>query len=166
MVAESALASGCTTATVGIAWSSVHCRNSALACSRARMPLTTISTATVRPTTPAMPNFRRETGGVCSVGMLRLQCGGVFGALPLVYHTEYHGHKHQGRHGGEDQPADHGAAQRCVLLAALAERQRHRGHADDHGKRGHQHRAEADKAGLDRSLDRIAQLLIALAGER
>src|ERR1700758_787233 len=121
MVAESALASGCTTATVGIAWSSVHCLSSALACSRARMPVTTIRTAAVRPRTPTMPNFRRETGGVCSVGMLCLQCGGVFGALLLVYHTEYHGDKHQGRHGGEDQPADHGAPERRVLLTTLAE---------------------------------------------
>src|SRR5579883_3583953 len=165
MVAESALASGCTTATLGIAWSSVHCRSSALACSRARMPLTTITTAAVRATTPKMPNFRRETGGVCSVGMRSLQCGGVFGTLFLVYHTEYHGHKQQGCHGGKDQSADHGAAERGVLLAAFAEAQRHRRHADDHGQRSHQHRPETDKAGLDRSLDRIAERLVALAGE-
>src|SRR5215475_4890164 len=107
MVALSALASGCATATVGIAWSSVHCLSSALACSRARMPVTTIRTAAVIATTPKMPNFRRETGGVCSVGMRRLQCGAIVGALLLVYHTEYHRHKHQGCHGGEDQAADH-----------------------------------------------------------
>src|ERR687888_2127681 len=37
------------------------------------------------------------------------------------------------------ESADHGAAQRRVLLAALAEPERHRQHADDHGQRGHQH---------------------------
>ena len=45
--------------------------------------------------------------------------------------------------GGHDQAADHGAAERRVLLAAFAQAERHRDHADDHRQRGHQHRAEA-----------------------
>ena len=64
--------------------------------------------------------------------------------------TEEYGHKEQRCDGGEQQAADHGAAQRSVLLAAFAHAQRHRHHADDHGQRGHQHRPEAGEAGLQR----------------
>src|SRR6202023_2578699 len=110
MVAFRTLASGSTTATVGIAWLSVHSRSLALESSRAPMTAAT----------PKMPNFRRETGELCSVGMRSLRCGGGFGALLLVYHTKNHGNKHQRRHCGEDQAADHRAPQRGVLLAALA----------------------------------------------
>src|SRR5882672_8771757 len=165
MVALRTLASGSTTATVGIAWLSVHSRNFAPESSRARMPVTTTSSAATTATTPKIPNFRRETGGLCSVGMRRLRCGGCFGALLLVYHTKNHGNKHQGSDGCEDQPADHGASERRVLLAALAKTERHRRHADDHRQRRHQHRAEAHEPGFDRGSDRIAQFLIALARE-
>src|SRR5664279_4993229 len=106
MVALSTLASGKITATVGMAWSSVHSRKRALESSRARMPVTTTSTAATPANTAKMPNFRRETGEFCSVGMRGLRNGGdCFGALLLVYHTKNHGNKHQGSHGGEDQPA-------------------------------------------------------------
>ena len=47
------------------------------------------------------------------------------------------------------EAADHGAAERRVLFAAVAQTKRHRRHADDHGQRRHQHRAEARRAGLD-----------------
>ncbi len=40
------------------------------------------------------------------------------------------------------------AAQRRVLLAAFAEAQAHGQHADDHGQRRHQHRADAADAGF------------------
>src|SRR5947207_6440017 len=40
------------------------------------------------------------------------------------------------------EPADDRAAQRRVLLAALAEPEGHGEHADDHRERGHQHRTE------------------------
>src|SRR6202795_288298 len=128
MVALSTLASGSTTATVGIAWSSVHSRNLAPESSRARIPVTTTRTAAMPARSAKMPNFRRETGELCSVGMYRLRCGGGFGALFLVYHTKNHGNKHQGSHGGEDQPSDHRTPERRVLLAALAHRHRHRQH--------------------------------------
>src|ERR1700732_1376553 len=127
MVALSIFGSGSITATVGMAWSSVHSRR-----------LTPAATAT----TPKMPNFRREPVGRCSVGGMRCLRKGVFGALLLVYHTKYHGNKHQGCDGGKDQAADHGAAERRVLLAALAEAERHRQHADNHGQRRHQHRTD------------------------
>ena len=59
MVALRALASGSTTATVGIAWLSVHSRRLAPESSRALIPVTTTSTATMPATSPAMPSFRR-----------------------------------------------------------------------------------------------------------
>src|SRR5205807_3860975 len=65
-------------------------------------------------------------------------------------------------HGCESQAANDRATQRRVLFAALAQTQRHRRHADDHGKRGHQHGTETYKTGLERSGDRIAELLQAL----
>src|SRR3979490_1487050 len=98
MVALRTLASGSTTATVGTAWLSVHSRSFTLESSRARMPATTSRPAATPATTTKTPNFRRETGELCSVGMYRLRCGGCFGALLLVYHTKNHGNKHQGRH--------------------------------------------------------------------
>src|ERR1700736_555369 len=115
MVALRTRASGSTTATVGIAWLSVHSRSLALESSRARMTATTAK----------MPNFRRETGELCSLGMRRLRWGGGFGALLLVYHTKNHGNKHQRGNRREDQPPDHGPSERRVLLAALAKAERH-----------------------------------------
>src|ERR1700732_3881238 len=165
MVALSTRASGSTTATVGTAWSSVHSRKRAPESSRARMPVTTTRTAAMPATTAKMPNFRRETGEFCSVGMRSLRCGGSFGALLLVYHTKNHGDEHQGSHRGEYQPSNHGTSERGVLFAALAKRPRHRRHADDHRQRRHQHRAETDKTGLDRGCDRIAQFFIAFPGK-
>src|SRR6202171_5835012 len=142
MVALSTLASGSTTATVGIAWLSVHSRSLAPESSRARMPVTITSKAAITATTPKMPNFRRETGEPCSVGMCRLRQGGGFGALFLVYHTKNHRNKHQRGDRCKDQATDHRASERRVLFAALAEAERHRRHADDHRQRRHQHRTE------------------------
>src|SRR6266478_4673741 len=124
-----------------MAWLSVHSRSFALASSRARMPVTTTTTATTPATRPKKPTFRRETGERCSVGVRCLRWGGGLGAPSLVYHTKNHRNKHQRRRRGEDQPADHGTAERRVLLAAVAKAERHRRHADDHRKRRHQHGA-------------------------
>src|ERR1700716_1969129 len=119
MVALRTFASGSTTATVGIAWLSVHSRSLALESSRARMPVTTTRSAAITATTAKMPNFRRETGELCSLGMWCLRCGGGFGALLLVYHTKNHGNKHQRGDRCKDQATDHRASQRRVLFAAL-----------------------------------------------
>src|SRR6185369_2339218 len=146
MVGLSARALGGATATVGIAWASVHSFSLTLESSRARMPVATISPAPITAATPNRPSFRCETGGRGSVGMRHLRCGGGFGALFLVYHAEHHGNEHQRGDRCKNQTADHGAAERRVLLAALAEPERHRQHADDHGERRHQYRTEADEA--------------------
>ena len=73
MVGLSALALGGATATVGIAWSSVHSFSFALESSRARMPVATISPAPIKAASPNRPSFRRETGGRGSVGMRHLR---------------------------------------------------------------------------------------------
>ena len=57
----------------------------------------------------------------------------------------------------EHQAADHRAAERRVLLAAFAEPERHRHHADDHRERGHQHRPEAREARVERRLRRATR---------
>src|SRR5882724_820945 len=165
MVGLSALAFGKATATLGTAWLSVHSLSFEPDSSRARMPVATISPAPISATTPNRPSFRRDTGGRGSVGMQVLRCGVRDDAMLLVYHTKYHGNKHQGGDGGKDQAADHSATERRVLLAALAEPQRHRRHADDHGERRHQNGAEADEPGLQRGSDGIAELLVTLTGK-
>src|SRR3954453_4232395 len=137
MVGLSARALGNATATVGMAWVSVHSFSLLPDSSRARMPVITTSTNTTPASTPKMPSFRRDTGELCSVGMRHLR-GGNFRALLLVYHTEDYGNKHQGRDRCQDEAADHGATERRILLAALTQPQRHRGHTDDHGERRHQ----------------------------
>src|SRR6185369_11272448 len=161
MVGLSALPLGSATATEGIACASVHSSSFALESSRARMPVATISPAPINAATPKRPSLRRETGGRGSVAMRHLRWGGGFDALLLVYHAEHHGDKHQGGDRGKNQAADHGAPERGILFPALTETQRHRRHADDHGKRRHQHRTEADEAGFERGGDGIAELLVA-----
>src|SRR5580700_1251872 len=75
---------------------------------------------------------------------------GMFGPFATaVNHGKYHGHKKQRSKSGEEQTADDGAAQRSVLLAALAQADRHRNHADDHGQRGHDDRAHAHKTSFE-----------------
>jgi len=50
-----------------------------------------------------------------------------------VYDREAGGDKEKSGNGGQQQAANHGAAQRGVLLAAVAQAQSHGHHADDHG---------------------------------
>src|SRR6202021_558144 len=62
----------------------------------------------------------------------------------------------------KNEAADDGAAERRILLAPPAKARRHGQHADDHGKRRHQHRTKADEAGLDGGGDRIAEYVQSL----
>ena len=50
-------------------------------------------------------------------------------------------------------------AERSVLLAAFAQSERHGEHADDHGKRRHEHRAQSADAGLPGRGQRVMALL-------
>ena len=62
------------------------------------------------------------------------------------------GHEEECGDGCQQQAADDGAAERRVLFAAVAQAEGHGHHADDHGEGGHEHGAEADKAGVQRGL--------------
>src|SRR5882672_10432559 len=53
-----------------------------------------------------------------------------FWAVVPVNNAEHHRDKEKRRDSGEDQAADHGAAERRILLAAFTHTQRHRQHAD------------------------------------
>ena len=77
-------------------------------------------------------------------------------AVVPVNQAEHHRHEEQRRDGREHQAADDRAAERRILLAAFAQAQRHRQHADDHRQRRHQDRAEAREAGFERGLDGAA----------
>src|SRR5258708_26100365 len=78
---------------------------------------------------------------------------------PSVYRRKDDGHEQQGRHGSEQEPADHGAPQGSVLLAPVAETAGHRQHADQHCDRGHHHRENPPYAGADRASCRVAPML-------
>jgi hypothetical protein len=76
-----------------------------------------------------------------------------------------HGHEKQSGDGCQQQAADHGAAERSVLLAAFAEAERHRQHAHDHGQRRHNHRTQARVAGFERGGNRVGARLALIVGE-
>src|SRR5580658_5013305 len=59
-------------------------------------------------------------------------------AVMPVNDAEHHRDEEERRNGGEDEPADHGAAERGILFAALTQAQRHRQHADHHRERRHE----------------------------
>ncbi|KAG1197927.1 hypothetical protein G6F35_012709 [Rhizopus arrhizus] len=71
--------------------------------------------------------------------------------------------RHAGQRGarGQQQAADHRAAQRCILFSGQCSRQ----HAQDHRQRGHADRAKAGKPPFQCGLDRVAVLGQALAAE-
>ena len=83
----------------------------------------------------------------CGSVAIPARAGAAAALQRAMHNAEECGNEEERGHGGKDQSADDGAAQRRVLLAAFAQPKRHRHHADDHGQRGHQHRAEAREAG-------------------
>ena len=66
--------------------------------------------------------------------------------------------KEKGGECSQDQPADHRAAERGILFAAFAKPEGHRQHANDHGQRRHQHRAQAAGPGFQRRCERVDSL--------
>src|SRR5882724_13051225 len=66
------------------------------------------------------------------IGSSEVGFGLRFWAVVPVNNAEHHRDKEKRGDGGEDQAADHGAAERRILLAAFAEAERHRQHADHH----------------------------------
>src|ERR1019366_10203484 len=79
-------------------------------------------------------------------------------AVAPVNDAEHYRDEEERRDSGEDQAADHGAPERRILFAALAQAERHRQHADHHRQRRHQHRAQTHESSLERGLRRIADL--------
>src|SRR5205814_8805979 len=73
-----------------------------------------------------------------------------------------HRHEEERGEGREREPADDDAAERGVLLAALAEAERHRQHAEDHRERRHDHRTEPRRARRERRVVSVELLFLAL----
>ena len=94
-----------------------------------------------------------------------LLSSGGRGALPAVREPEDRRHEEERGAGRQQKAADHRAAQRSVLLAAFAEAEGHRDHADDHGERRHEDGTEPREARLDRRGGRVASLGELLLGE-
>ena len=69
------------------------------------------------------------------------------------------GHKQERCHGCHEETADDGAPQGGVLLAALAQAERHGEHADDHGEGRHEHGAKAGVARLKGRFPRVLALV-------
>ena len=61
----------------------------------------------------------------------------------------------EGKEGGDQQAPDYRTSKGCVLFAAVAQPQRHRQHAEDHGQGSHQDRPESCKA---RGMGRFARV--------
>src|ERR1700682_2948479 len=85
-------------------------------------------------------------------------------AIARVHNAEHRWHEQQGGTGGEEQAADHGAAERRILAGL----DRHRDHADDHRERGHEDRPGAAVTGSAPSASRsraklITRMLLAVA---
>ena len=66
---------------------------------------------------------------------------------------------------GEQQTSDDGAAERSILLGALAQPQGHGDHTDDHRQRSHQYRSDARRTGVARRADGVQALIHPLTGK-
>src|SRR5882672_6611832 len=137
---------------------------------------TRIATTPMAMLTRVMPREVARLRGRCEVSMARTRCvkgtsGGrrTFGRMQIpvtaVNAREDRRHEEKGRYGCKQETADDGASERRILLATLAEPERHRQHADDHGERGHQHGAKAREARLERRLGGAQAVIHPLARE-
>src|SRR5579864_1138503 len=72
----------------------------------------------------------------------------------------------QSREGSEQQSADHRAAERRILLATFSHANGHGHHADNHGQGGHDDRAHAYKAGLQRGFPGVFAFIHLFARKR
>src|SRR5580704_18175612 len=136
------------TLTTGTDWVSVHSFSLAWEALRFMRPLATTKPTTSKAATPAMarprPRLRgaaREDSG--GMGNSRSAAGRDGLGMVPVNDAEDDGNEDERGDRRKNQPTDDGATERRVLLATLAQAERHGGHADDHGERRHQHRAEA-----------------------
>src|SRR5471032_1673338 len=158
------MCAGVTTATTGLAVVTASSLRYASLELRIQMPFTTISASATATTSPASASPRRRTlGGGDWLSRDMSDSGAVPGrggllAMAAVDEAKHDGNENERRDRRKNQATDHGPPERRVLLAAFAQAERHRRHADDHGERGHQDRAEAHDAGVERGSCRITQL--------
>src|ERR1700716_138840 len=155
---------GSETVTTGSACARVFCWSRLLFEARVAIPPPTTMTAMAMPTTAAMRSPRWRAGGLEPSGDMRFSNCGHRSAMRTaaevpVHDAEHHRNENQSGEGCEGKSTNHGTAERRVLLAAFTQAQRHRYHADDHGKRGHQHWTEAYESGLEGCGERIAVLI-------
>src|SRR5271155_3222272 len=87
--------------------------------------------------------------------------------VALAQHGEEIRDDEQGDWGRKQEPADHRARQRGVLLLTGGA-DRHRDHAHDHGRRRHQHRPDPCTASIDRGPESAPpfELLLARKGDQ
>src|SRR5882762_10144971 len=152
--------------TLGTACASARSRSRAASEVRVAMPVATTAIAMTAISAAAIPSLRRDSAGAAGSGDIELSRNrSLRGPLAVarVYEAEHDRNKNQRRDSRENEAADHRAAERRVLFAALAQSQRHRQHADDHRQRGHQHRAETHHTCLQRRGSRVTEMLEALA---
>ena len=79
--------------------------------------------------------------------------------IVTVQETKNRGDEQQGCQRRAQKAADDGAAERRILLASVAEAERHGNHPNDHRESGHQHWPKARDAGLDGCLRGISMVL-------
>src|SRR5580704_3312274 len=103
--------------------------------------------------------------GTCCVlfrNLFHLHCIGIVLAQAAVNDR----HDQQCGDGSDHQSTNHGTAQRSVLLAALAQAERHGQHADDHRQRSHQHWTKPRRTRRGRRINRIHPDRALVVGKR
>src|SRR5476651_2235086 len=111
---------GAITATVGTDWASARSRRRVLSAARVAMPVTATAAATTTRMIPATRSLLREMAdgaGSCGMELSKGCAGRGLAAVARVHDAEDDGHEHEGCDGGEDEAADHCAAEGRILLA-------------------------------------------------
>src|SRR5882757_3501511 len=126
---------GVMVATVGTACASVQVVSSCSARERLMMPSATTPAAISATIRPISFRWRKRLGELISISVdMRFSRSGkvviLFSLVVAMHEAEHDRYEQQRGDGGAHQAADHRAAERGVLLAAVAETQRHRQHAD------------------------------------
>src|ERR1700679_4166885 len=85
--------------------------------------------------------------------------------MVAVKDAEHGWNEEQCGDGCDRETADHRTTERRMLLAAFAHGERDRNHADDHGKRCHEHGTETGEAGLQGRGGGIEAVLQAFTGK-
>src|SRR5258708_23811980 len=102
------------------------------------MPWTTMTAATAAAAMAVRRSPRRDRIGCAGSSDMRIseRCD-VQLSFASVHEAEDDRYEHQCCDRCKDQATHDRASEQGILLAAFPEAERHRGHADDHCKRGH-----------------------------